>query len=248
VGGASGGGGAGGEPSSGCTKPSDCDDEIDCTEDVCVEGECVNTPRTTRCEPDAGECLVCLSGIGCVAGTEVKQQLLIDPNFDEVDPAWEQYSETWDINIFPLGLPDTEPNIASFGPASDVATEQEYADLLQYLVIPTNTTKLTLTGKLWMSISGVVAPEDDYVVAALYDEVNGPRSSSGVLMPSVQFNDWRGTTPEMIDWETFSYDAELSELESVAGREVSFDLVAFTWDSVFDFDTFSLEATSCEEQ
>jgi hypothetical protein len=234
VGGAAGGGGEGGEL--GCSDDRDCDDDVPCTVDRC-DGAlgCVNQPDHTLCDADPGECLKCERAIGCVPGETENLELLEDRNFDEMTGVWEEYSEQNGINIFEDPAAQTPPNSAWFFGYDP--TEQEYADLLQNITIPQNTVGLRLSGFYDFS-PGSQAPADDYIVAAIYE--------IGEITPSVRFHTWEGIHPAPpLLWNAFNYDASMADLRAVLGLNVTFDLVAYSWDSSWYFDSLSLQATLC---
>jgi hypothetical protein len=221
----------------GCESALDCDDQIACTEDVCQpDGSCRSTADDSAC--DAFKCQTCQLGVGCVAGASRTEELLTDPDFDGSNQDWIETSDNFnDTNIFANNLAQTAPNIARFGPAPNNAVEQEYADLLQYVQIPERTVAVTLKGFFKLA-PGTVLPEDDYTVAAIYE--------LGETDPLVQFHSWRGDSAAQAAWKSFTYNAPKAKLLEMAGNEYTFDLVAYSWESVFQFDSLQLTATVCE--
>jgi hypothetical protein len=231
-------GGAGGAAPRECT-PADCNDEIDCTVDSCDEdGACLHTADTSLCDADEDECLVCQVGIGCVAGEMVTQELLLDPAFDEPAGDWIE-----DIRYTEQASIITEDSAADSGGYSawylgvlDTATRQSYLDLLQYVTIPPNTKQLRLSGTYEL-YNGVKAPNDDYVVAGLFDGAD----------EMLEFHQWTGDDPAASPWTAFEYFAPPAVLGDVLGLEVTFDIYGYSWDSEFYFDTLSLEASVCNQ-
>lgn len=227
--------GAGGEPPApDCTTAAQCDDEIDCTTDSCNAGTCVHTPKDTLC--DSAQCEICTVGIGCVAGPKDTVQLLVDPNFDLSAIEWDD-SGSDGTNVVTLAGAHSGTKVAKFGPAGPAAEEQEYSDLLQWVEIPVGTVALTLTG-WYRATAGTTAPEDDYVVAAFYED--------GGTRPFSQFHSFEAASSAAPAFKMFSYNAIKSDVKEMAGNEYSFDLVGYAWDSVFYFDTLQLNATVCQ--
>ncbi|HEX2872914.1 MAG TPA: hypothetical protein VHP33_16750 [Polyangiaceae bacterium] len=227
--------GAGGEPPvPDCTTAAQCDDEIDCTTDSCSAGACVHTPKDTLC--DSSQCEVCTVGIGCVSGPKDVVQLLVDPNFDLSAIEWVD-SGSDGTNVVTLAGAHSGTNVAKFGPAGPAAEEQDYSDLLQWVTIPEGTVALTLTG-WYRATVGTKAPEDDYVVAAFYE--------NGGTRPFSQFHSFEAASSAAPAFKMFSYNALKSDVKEMAGNDYSFDLVAYAWDSVFYFDTLQLNATVCQ--
>jgi len=225
-----------------CQATEDCDDAIDCTLDSCgTDGACTHQPDSSLCVPDVGECLTCKAGLGCVSGNSSTQELLLDTSFDSLPPPehWIEYSETRTSNIFPDTLADTPPNLVKLGPALANATVQEYADLLQSVSVPAKAVRLTFSGYYKLKPGGLANDAADSTVAALYEV--------GELSSACKFHTWRGTDTLQAAWKSFSYDAPKDQLQVVLGKDVSFDLVTYSWNSVFSFDTVSLVATLCEE-
>jgi hypothetical protein len=231
-------GGAGGGSSVECAKDLDCDDTIDCTADACAEGVCTHTADDALCVPDAGECLSCQLGIGCVAGPVIIEQLLLDPSFDDDSGDWVEDSDNYANITFVEAGAQSGTRIARLGPAPVAATEQEYADLYQIVTIPDGTQSLTLSGYFKLT-PGATKPGADYVAAALYE-------LSGGTMPVSQFHSWAGSIGAQATWQGFSYSASRDEVIAMRGNDFTFDLVAHTLGSVYRFDTLSLEATICE--
>jgi hypothetical protein len=228
--------GAGGEPPvPGCTSAAQCDDEIDCTTDSCnASGVCVHTPKDTLC--DSSQCETCTVGIGCVAGPKDVVQLLEDPSFDLSSIAWDDAGSDG-TNVVTLVGAHSGTKVAKFGPAGPAAEEQEYSDLLQRVTIPEGTVALTLTG-WYRATAGTQAPEDDYVVAAFYED--------GGTRPFSQLHSFEAVSSGSATFKMFSYNAIKSDVKEMAGGEYTFDLVAYTWDSVYYFDTLQLNATVCQ--
>ncbi len=222
----------------GCESAADCDDDIVCTVDVCLpSGKCRNTADDSAC--DAMKCQTCQAGVGCVAGPTDDLDLLTDPGFDGKNEDWVETSDTFaDQNIFASAQAQTPPNIAKFGPAVSGAEEQEYADLLQYVVIPERAVSITLSG-YYKVAPGLTLPGDDYTVAAFYE--------LGATSPTAEFHSWPGDEAQAA-WKAFSYDVSRAEVAEMAGREYSFDLVAYSWESVFQFDSLRMTARVCEAQ
>lgn len=231
-------GGEGGDAPkpAGCLSSDECDDGIDCTEDVCQpNGTCRSTADDSACE--TSKCQTCQLGVGCVAGPTTTIELLTDPGFDGTNEDWVETSITFDDqNIFPDDFAVTAPNVAKFGPAPLDAEEQEYADLLQYVVIPERTVGITLSGYYKLT-PGATLADEDYAVAAFYE--------SGATEPSAQFHEWPGDSAAQSAWKSFSYNAPKSDVADMVGGEYSFDLVAYSWQSVFLFDSLKLTATVC---
>ena len=227
--------GAGGEPPAPeCTTAAQCDDEIDCTTDSCNAGSCVHTPKDTLC--DSSLCETCTVGIGCVAGPKDVVQLLQDPSFDLPSSDWDE-SGSDGKNVVTLVGAHSGTNVAKFGPAGPAAEEQDYSDLLQWVTIPEGTVALTLTG-WYRATAGVTAPEDDYVVAAFYED--------GSTRPFSQFHSFEASASATATFKMFTYNAIKSDVKDMPGNEYSFDLVGYAWDSVFYFDTLQLNATVCQ--
>ena len=233
--GTSGMAGMGGEPNAGCQVAGDCDDTIDCTTDTCsASHECVHTPKDTAC--DASSCETCQAGIGCVAGAKKTMQLLADPNFDLDDGSWDE-SGSDGFNVVTMAGAQTGTKVAQFGPGDITAEAEEYSDLLQWLTIPEGTVALTLAGYYKLT-PGTFKPEDDYVVAAFYED--------GQIKPFTQFHSFEATTGAQAAWKMFSYNAPTADVLKMGGTEYTFDLVAHVWDTVFQFDSLQLNATVCE--
>jgi hypothetical protein len=229
-------GGAGGS-AAGCAEPADCDDDIDCTVDACNDGACENTPDTTLCAANNDECVTCQMGIGCVVGDRVVEELLLDPSFDAMTDDWVEDSDNFDNNVFLETGAQSGTRIARFGPAPVNASKQEYADLFQYVTIPESTVRLTFSGYYQLA-PGTKKPSADYVVAALYE--------LGGTDPHTQFHSWAGNGGAEAAWTAFRYEAAQPDIQPMWGATYTLDLVAHTWDSVYRFDTLSLEATVCE--
>lgn len=236
-GGEGGEGGGGEEPDLGCKSAADCDDDIGCTVDVCLaDGTCRHTADDAECDPL--KCQTCQAGVGCVAGSTMTVELLTDPGFDGTNEDWVESSNTFDDkNIFPNAMAQTAPNVASFGPAVTDAEKQEYADLFQYVIVPERTVGITLSGYYKLT-PGAKLPEDDYVVAAFYE--------LSATDPTVQFHSWAGDEGAQAAWKSFTYSAPKADIPDLIGNEYSFDLVGYSWESVYYFDSLKLTATVCE--
>jgi hypothetical protein len=230
-------GGTGGSPHVECDEAADCDDTIDCTVDSCVDGLCAQSADDMLCVPDAGECMSCKPGIGCVARPGTIEQLLLDPSFDDDSGAWEEDSDNYASIIFVDAQAQSGSRLAKLGPAPVAATKQEYADLYQVVSIPANTHGVTLTG-FYMLTPGTTKPAEDEVVAALY-AING-------VMPSSLFHVWLGSSDAQATWRPFSYSAARDEVMTMRGNDFTFDLLAHTVGTSFYFDTLKLEATLCK--
>jgi hypothetical protein len=220
-----------------CESALDCDDGIDCTEDVCdALGACQHAVDDSRC--DRFKCQSCEAGVGCVAGQSTSWSLLTDPGFDGTHDDWVESSQSFDDqNIFPDQSAQTPPRVARFGPAPLDATQQEYADLLQDVQVPEGTVALRLTGYYRLS-PGRSARDEDYVVAGLYE--------TGHDEPRVQFHVWRGDGDAKAAWTPFTFDAARADLVDMGGQAYTLDLVAYSWETVFSFDSLSLSATVCQ--
>lgn len=231
--------GVGGEPSSsGCKTAQDCDDTIDCTTDTCnAVGTCVHTPKNNLC--DGTLCETCQVGIGCVAGPKTTTQLLLDPGFD-ILPATGDWDESGSdgINVVTNNAAQTPTKIAKFGPVTgNNPPDQQYSDLLQYITIPAGTVSLTLTGYYKLT-AGTTAPEDDYLVAAFYED--------GETLPFTQFHSFEATVGPSTTWKSFSYSAPKNDVAKMGGVDYTFDLVAHVWDTVFQLDSLQMNATVCQ--
>lgn len=231
-------GGAGGEGPAGCV-PADCDDEIDCTNDTCDENnECVHTPDTSLCDVDDDECIVCRVGLGCVPGELTPRELLVDPLLDEQSDAWVQdvrYTTLQSTIISFDDYADSGDYSAWFLGVEETGTEQAYFDLYQSVTIPADARGLRLTGTYEL-LNGTVQPADDFLSASLFD------GDEEVL----EFHQWLGEDAEAVPWVPFEYAADEAELPALRGLELTFDIIGYSWDTAFYFDTLSLEATVCE--
>lgn len=234
-----GGGGVGGVDAEPCM-PADCDDAIDCTVDSCDEaGACQHTADSSLCDADDDECVVCQVGIGCVAGETETQELLLDPNFDERGGDWVEvirYTTNQSTIVTVDEIAHSGGYSAWYLGVVDTTTRQSYLDLLQYVTIPPNTKQLRLSG-MYQLLNGVTAPDEDFVVAGLFE------GSTELL----SFYEWSGEDVEADVWTAFDYLAPRARLQEVLGLEVTFDIYGYSWDSAFYFDTLSLEATVCNE-
>ena len=230
--------GAGPGPEPECESPLDCDDGIPCTVDGCnVVGRCSHSPNSSLCASGANECFACVVGSGCVARVFTETELLDDKDFDLLNGAWYESSTWWTYVIYPWEFADTPDNIAEFGPTPLEETEQELAYLSQIVLIPASTQKLTLTGVYQLTQGGTSLDVYDSVFASLV--VGNTQGQVHI------FNVWNGTDPERIFWQTFKFEATRAELTSVLGQQARLEFEGFAWDSVFDFDSLSLKATSC---
>lgn len=229
-------GGAGGGPHVECDEAAHCDDTIRCTVDTCVDGLCAHSADDTLCVPDAGECMSCKPGIGCVARPAVIEQLLLDPSFDDDSGDWVEDSDNYANIIFVEAGAQSSTRIARLGPAPEGATDEEYADLYQLVTIPEHTQSLTLTGYYKLT-PGATQPADDEVAAALY-------ARNGVT-PTSLFHVWLGSG-EQATWKSFSYSAARADVMAMRGNDFTFDLLAHTTGTAFYFDTLRLEASLCE--
>jgi len=231
------GDGMGGAPNEGgCESAADCDDTIDCTTDTCnASGVCVHTPNNTLC--DGAKCETCQAGIGCVAGPKTTTPLLLDPNFDLTQSAWEDIGDT--TSIVTAAGAQSGTKVAKFGPAATNAEEQLYGDILQYLTVPEGTVGITLTGYYKLA-PGTELPADDYLVFAIY--------ADGETQPFAQFHSFEATIAAQTAWKAFSYNLSKTEVAGLAGtnQEYTFDVVAHVWDTVFQVDTLQLNATVCQ--
>lgn len=236
--GGSGGDGSAGEPSlPECTRASDCDDTIDCTIDSCnPSGQCVHEADDSACLPEANECVSCRLGIGCVARPVVVEELLLDPAFDLGEGDWTEDSDSFARLIYADASAHSAPSFAQLGPAPKGVVE-EYADLYQYVSIPQGTQSITLSGYYQLS-PGTQRPTQDLAVAALYE--------SGTGDYALLWHVWEGINPAQSSWKEFSYTASRDELEALTGGPYTFDLLSYTADTVFRFDSLSLRATVCE--
>lgn len=243
AGSATGDAGMGGEPPvPDCTTAAQCDDEIDCTTDSCNAGSCVHTPKDTLC--DSAQCETCTVGIGCVAGPKDVIQLLENPSFDLSTNDWDMSGDSGEIVTLVGAHSGTKA--AQFGPAPVDATEQGYGDALQWVTIPEGTVALTLTGWYRANTKTTCRPgceadpetEEDYVVAALYEE--------GGTRPFSQFHSFEASSSAAATFKMFSYNAPKADVKEMGGNEYSLDLVAVVWDSVYYFDTLQLNATVCQ--
>lgn len=236
---AGGQGGAAGAPEATpeCVDDGDCDDTIDCTIDACEDGVCRHTAEDLRCFPEAGECLRCRLGIGCVAAPAVVQELLLDASFDAPHGDWDEHSDGHQRNLFVEEGAHSGTRIARFGPSLMPESVEEYADLSQPVTIPAHTTSLRLSG-YYEQQPGSLRLADTYVAAALYE--------LGELTPATDFHQFRGTAAGASEWTPFTYDAPRKEVLALREHDLTFDLVARTYDSVYRFDTLSLQATICE--
>jgi hypothetical protein len=227
----------GGEPPvSGCQTALDCDDEIACTTDACnASGQCTHTPKNSAC--DASNCETCKAGIGCVSSGKMTLPLLLNAKFDDVSNLdWSNQSDR--ENIVKSAAAPSPPNLASFGPAPNNAADQEYGDLFQYVTIPEGLVDLALTVSYTVS-PGTKAPADDAVWMALYEP--------GATKYTAIFHTWEandGAKPTF--GQPVVYHAPKADLPELDGQEFTFDIVASTWDTVFQFDSLDLTATVCQ--
>jgi hypothetical protein len=225
------------EPTPECTTEEECDDTIGCTVDACEDGVCTHTPERLRCFPEAGECLDCRLGIGCVAAPVVLQELLLDPAFDNAKGEWNEHSDHNERNLFVEEGAQSGTLIARFGPSPTPETVEEYADLSQVITIPEHTSSLRLSGYFRFA-PGSQRLATDYAAAAVYE--------LGEIEPASEFHSWPASSAERAEWQQFSYEAPRDEVLTLQGHELTFDLIAHVHDSVYRFDSLSLEATICE--
>lgn len=230
-------GGAGGEP--GCESPSDCDDGIACTVDACgSDGSCSHTPDDTACDADPGECLTCVTGVGCLAAPSSTVELLLDANLDERTGDWNEimFDNAQPSIVAIDGMAHTPSYSAMLLPTAST-TVQAYIDLLQYVTIPLGTVQLRLSGYT-KQLRGSFDPAEDYAIAGLY--------VAGGSTQLLEFTAWYGDEPAIPAWTAFEFVAANNALSRVVGEEVTFDIFGYTFDSTFYFDTLSLQATVCE--
>jgi hypothetical protein len=224
-----------------CKTDVECDDGFDCTTDGCtVAGKCNHLPKDSLC--DAMQCETCVVGIGCVAGAKQTTQLLLDPNFDDMNADWSEKSDTFGKNLFVSPLPQTPTMIAKFGPAKSTAAAEEYGDLLQQVTIPPGTIALNLTGyyKLTPGKDSVAKPLAKEYVAVGFWEIGGG------IEPFAQFHSFEAVDGAQAAWTAFTYDIPKAKVTAMAGNDYTFDLVANLWGSVFQFDTLAVNVTACE--
>jgi hypothetical protein len=237
VAGSSGAAGAGGEAGTPtppeCLTVADCDDTIDCTTDSCdADGKCAHAPNNVLC--DATQCEACQAGIGCVGGDKTVTQLLLDPSFDETTHAWDEtLSDTPDI--LPSAQAQSGGTRAVFGPTATL--EQQYGDVYQIVTVPDGAVKLTLSGYYKLA-AGTKKPADDSTLVAFY--------ALGEVNAFSRFHDWQAKSEATATWKAFSYDTPPKDLAKMSGLDYTFDIVADVWDSVFEFDTLTLNATVCQ--
>lgn len=226
-------GSAGEAPTTGCQNAKDCDDGIDCTVDACsTSGSCTHSPSDTRC--DATNCESCQSGIGCVAGPKQSLQLLLDPNFDQDAGDWQENEPGYVVsNAQAL----SSPKLVKIGPAPANAADYTYGDIYQYVTMPDKLATLSLTLN-YRFTPGVKDPANEYVVVALY-ELSG-------VEPYTQFHEFYGDDPAQTTWKSATYKASKDEVSGMAGQDFTFDLVAHSFDGVYLFDSFTLDATVCQ--
>ncbi len=231
----------GGGPSVGCQSQTDCDDDISCTVDRCdARGNCVHVANSSLCASQPGECLACQVGAGCVARALTTTELLQDKDFDLLNDSWYEYSANNLYTIFPYEFAHTAPNIVQLGPTPLDVLSQEYSLMSQMVVIPQGTQKLTLAGRYQLYPGGTSLDiHDDTRVAVLAGS-----SQTEVFL----FNVWLGVQPETIFWKAFSYEATRAELTSVLGKQARLEFEARSWDTLFVFDTVSLQATVCPQK
>lgn len=229
--------GSAGEPpvGLGCQNDAACDDTIDCTVDSCLpSGECEHSADSERC--DAANCETCTLGIGCVAGPKQVVQLLGDPKFDEAVSGWTQDSDGGP-RILPSALSLSSPNVLQLGPAADDATDLEYSDIYQTLRVPAGSVALTLSLS-YQFARGVLAPQDEYAVIAVYRR--------NATDPFAEFHQFKGSAADQATWKQVTYSAPFEEVQSMVGKDLTFDLVAHSADGVYLFDNLQLDATLCQ--
>jgi hypothetical protein len=230
--------GTGGQPSEPCESPADCDDGVPCTVDSCsgLVG-CIHQPNASLCAAGPGECMGCDAQLGCVPRTLTTTELLKDKDLDLLDGSWFEYSTNYTYTIFPWDYADTPDNIAEFGPTPLDAVDQEYAYMYQLFTIPQGTQKLTFSGVYQLYPGGTSLDIEDSVYAYLY---------AGNTFNEVKLlNVWNGIDFERQFWQSFNYEATRAELTSVLGKQARLELEGYAWDTLFDFDTLSLEASVC---
>jgi hypothetical protein len=235
------GGGAGGDGTvvtPGCRFSSDCDDGIPCTVDGCASNHvCSHYADNSLCQADTGECLGCDPSAGCVSRAMTTTEVLLDKDFDQLSGVWSEASATYFYALFESQYADTLPYLAEFGPADLDADEQEHATLSQTFVLPAGTQKLTFRGSYQLSPGGTQLDIEDSTRVALH---LGASANEAYL-----FNVWLGVEPAVHFWKSFSYEAGRADLTSLLGKSTRLELEANTWDTIFDFDSLSLEATVC---
>jgi hypothetical protein len=235
------GGGAGGDGTvvtPGCRFSSDCDDGIPCTVDRCASNHiCSHYADNSLCQADTGECLGCDPSAGCVSRAMTTTEVLLDKDFDQLSGVWSEASATYFYALFESQYADTLPYLAEFGPADLDADEQEHATLSQTFVLPAGTQKLTFRGSYQLSPGGTQLDIEDSTRVALH---LGASANEAYL-----FNVWLGVEPAVHFWKSFRYEAGRADLTSLLGKSTRLELEANTWDTIFDFDSLSLEATVC---
>jgi hypothetical protein len=195
---------------------------------------CIHTPKDALC--DATLCETCELGLGCVAGTPLVTQLLLDPAFDLASMDWDETgSDT--ANLLADAKAQTPPKSAKFGPASAVAKMQQYSDVFQWVTIPDGTVALTLKGYYELA-PGTKSPADDFLLLGFYE--------SGATDVYAKFNKLIGTSGTQAAWKAFNYSIPAATVQKMVGTQYTFDLVAYTWDSVFHVDSLELNATTCK--
>jgi len=230
-------GGVAGEPpvASGCQSDDECDDTIDCTVDSCLAGgECEHLPSPSLC--DSANCEVCTLGIGCVAGPQTQVQLLTDPRFDDSTSGWKQDGGTL---IIQDARAISSPNLVQLGPVAPDATETGYGDVYQTVKIPPGTAALSLTLNFRFT-RGLRTPSNDeeYVVAALYQR--------NATSPTVEFHQFLGTDAAQPTWKQVTYKASPAQVARLLDKDLTFDLVARSFDGEYLFDDLKLDATVCQ--
>lgn len=239
--------GAGGEPPRGCQSAAECEDDIECTVDTCgKDGKCANTADSTLCTAGTGMCTSCKAGIGCVDSAPVVKELLLDGTFDDATGDWVEYSEDYDDqNIFPDAAAHSGGFSVKLGPAKAGETDQEFVDLNQLLTVPAGTVKLTMSGyyKLLPGAQTHDPKEDEYAQLTLFSP---DTDSQGNYTRYIDYHSFDGTDPKQEAWTAFSYETSKGVIKRVAGKDVTLDLVCETWDTVYYFDSLSLEASVCE--
>lgn len=232
--------GTGGSVVSGCTSNKDCDDTIDCTTDTCLaDGKCGHAPKDTLC--DASNCETCTVGIGCVAGPTKKEQLLLNPGFDDtVNVDWDDSGSDAATNLYTNAMAQSGTKIAKFGPVGLNVNKHEYDDLLQTISLPDGVVDLTVTGyyKLTPTAKVIPATEDDYIVLQLYD-------LNGAADPVVEFHSFYGDDPAQATWKSFTFSATKAEVSALVASDFTFDFVGHVF-STYQFDTMTLTSTICQ--
>lgn len=233
-----GGGGDGSTGTPGCKLVSDCDDGIACTVDRCnLNHSCSHSADSSLCAAGPGECQACDAKVGCVSRSTTNVELLLDKDFDQLSGIWKEASVTYGYTIFSSQYADTPDYLVELGPADLDAFEQEHATMSQTFVLPAGTQKLTFSGQYQLSPGGTQLDIEDSTRVALH---LGTNASEAYL-----FNVWLGVEPAIHFWKGFNYEVAAAELKPLLGKKARLEFEANTWDTIFDFDSVSLEATVC---